>query len=74
MDPCEIALRDTYDFVRSQLQAHSRILEAGCGNFCRDLRDDASADEIASRVLRLEASLIERGRIKAIGFRLIAPR
>jgi SAM-dependent methyltransferase len=42
--------------------------------FCRDLRNGANADEIASTILRLETSLIERSRIKAIGFRLIAPR
>ena len=42
--------------------------------FCRDLRDGATGDEIASKILHLEASLIEQSRIKAIGFRLIAPR
>ncbi len=32
MDPSEIALRATYDFVRGNLRPHSRILEIGCGN------------------------------------------
>jgi len=31
MDPTEIALRRTYDFVRGNLRPHSRILEVGCG-------------------------------------------
>jgi SAM-dependent methyltransferase len=42
--------------------------------FCRDLRDGTNGDRIASNIQRLEASLIERGRIKAIGLRLVAPR
>ncbi len=42
--------------------------------FCRDLRNRASAGEIASKILHLEASLVEAGRIRAIGFRLIATR
>ena len=62
MDPSEIALRDTVDFVRGNVRAHSRILEVGCGN------------RLASKIQRLEASLIERGRIKAVGLRLVAPR
>jgi len=31
MDATEIALRNTYDFVRGNLRPHSRILEVGCG-------------------------------------------
>ena len=42
--------------------------------FCRDLHDGASGHEIASKTLNLEASLIEQGRIKAIGLRLVAVR
>jgi SAM-dependent methyltransferase len=29
--PSEIALRNTYDFVRANLRAHSRVLDVGCG-------------------------------------------
>jgi len=50
------------------------VVFAPANYFCRDLHDGASSHEIASKTLNLEASLIEQGRIKAIGLRLVAVR
>ncbi|MBV8211252.1 MAG: class I SAM-dependent methyltransferase [Burkholderiaceae bacterium] len=42
--------------------------------FCQDLVENASRDEVASRIFDWEASLVERGQIRAIGLRLLARR
>jgi len=42
--------------------------------FCQDLVENASRDEVASRIFDWEASLVERREIRAIGLRLLAQR
>jgi 2-polyprenyl-3-methyl-5-hydroxy-6-metoxy-1,4-benzoquinol methylase len=65
MDPSEIALRDTYDFVRSNLRPHSRILEVGCGNGALAARLQQDGHRLLAIDLSEDAVRQARGRAVA---------